>query len=158
MRIGQRYPVMGIVNAIRGLHTEAVIQDVAIPIKNAPAFLEFFQNEIRITPVWACPVQPYNSEHNFDLFPLREPGLHINFGFWDTVYSKEKKPAGYFNRLVEEKVDELKGIKSLYSNVFYDEETFRQNYSQDVYDQLKKKYDSTNRFPSLYERVVKSKR
>ena len=39
-------------------HREAVIQDVDIPLENAPAFLSFFQREIGIHPILDLPGTP----------------------------------------------------------------------------------------------------
>lgn len=137
-----------------GRYPESVIQDVDIPIANAPDFLEFFQREIDITPVWICPVQAYNPQVRFDLFSMDPTTVYVNFGFWDVINNREKRPAGYYNRLVEDKVAELGGIKSLYSDVYYSQEAFWENYNKSVYDRLKTKYDPQSRFKDLYQKTV----
>ena len=54
------------------------------------------------------------------LYPVRR-GWYVNFGFWDVKRTREAHPAGHFNRLIEDKVSELGGIKSLYSDSFFTE-------------------------------------
>ena len=50
---------------------------------------------------------------------------YVNFGFWDVVRrTAALRAAGTYNRLVERKVQELGGIKSLYSDSYFPEEEF----------------------------------
>ena len=62
--------------------------------------------------------------------------------------------AGHFNRLIERKVIELGGIKSLYSDSFFTPEEFQQHYGGAAYRALKLKYDPQGAFPQLYEKCV----
>ena len=128
--------------------TESVIQDVDIPIHNAPEFFDFLLSEIGITPVWMCPFKT----RTWDLSPLRE-GLHVNFGFWDVIPSTHEK--GYFNRKIEQKTRELGGAKGLYSSAWYDEAEFWSIYDQPRYTQLKRTYDPQGVFPDLYAKCVR---
>jgi hypothetical protein len=80
--------------------------------------------------------------------------IYVNFGFWDVVKRKQARPDGFFNRKVEDKVDELGGIKSLYSDTYYPEEKFWQIYNRDAYKKLKEKYDTGGRLKNLYEKCV----
>lgn len=149
MRASRRWP-LSLLQSIRP-RTESVIQDVDIPIANAAAFLEDFEAEIGIRPVWICPfVVP---EDRFSLFRLRTDTPYINFGFWDMVRSSE--PDGHYNARVEDLVAKHGGKKSLYSRSTYDETTFWQHYDQEVYEALKREYDPDGRFPGLYEKAVR---
>ncbi len=132
---------------------ESVIQDVQIPIENAPSFWDFLLAKIGITPVWACPFR--TSDQAFDLCGLKPNQLFINFGFWDMVPTNLE--SGHYNKLIEHKVAELGGTKGLYSTSYYDEETFGGMYDQARYDQLKKTYDPDGLFPALYAKCVKGK-
>lgn len=132
--------------------TESVIQDVAIPIENAQAFFEFFNREIGIKPFWNCPVQAYDDAVQFDLFQVSPNQLYVNFGFWDMVPSDKEE--GYYNRLVEQKVLELGGIKSLYSTAYYSPEVFWSIYDKPLYDRLKAKYDPKGLLSNLYDKCT----
>ena len=81
-------------------------------------------------------------------------GLFINFGFWDIVPNPQKYAAGYFNRKIEAKVRELGGVKSLYSDAYYDEDTFWQLYDGEQYFKLKQNYDPEGRLKNLYQKCV----
>jgi FAD/FMN-containing dehydrogenase len=154
MRWNSRWQATKRLNRLLGIHTESVIQDVDIPVAKAPEFLEFFQREIGITPIWICPVQAYDPAVRFPLFALQPGTLYVNFGFWDVVRSREARPAGYYNRKIEQKVAELGGIKSLYSESFYPAEEFWRYYDRTAYSELKTKYDPQDRFKDLYRKTV----
>lgn len=155
MRWNAKWNLSGLVEKLTGRHSESVIQDVDIPIENLEKYLQFFDREIGIKPVWICPVKGYNPSVSFSLFPMEANKLHVNVGFWDVVYTPDAKPAGYHNKKVEQKVSELGGIKSLYSSVFYEENTFWKIYNQPAYAKLKNTYDQARKFPTLYAAVVK---
>ena len=63
----------------------------------------------------------------FTLYPMRED-WYVNFGFWDVKRTREPHPAGHFNRMIEEKVIELGGIKSLYSDSYFPRDEFERLY------------------------------
>lgn len=154
MRWNARWGITRQANRVLGKHTESVIQDVDIPIENAAAFMEFFDRDIGIRPVWICPIGSYDQNAQYPLYPIDPGKLFVNFGFWDVVSSHDKKPAGYYNRLVEDKVEELGGIKSLYSDSYYERDRFWRLYNQSGYRALKEKYDPYGRLKDLYEKCV----
>jgi FAD/FMN-containing dehydrogenase len=140
-----------------GKHPESVIQDVDIPIARAPEFLDFFLGEIGILPVWICPFRSPDPRTRWPLFPADPGTLYVNFGFWDVVRPDEPYPPGHFNRLIERKVQELGGIKSLYSDSYFPEDEFWTIYDKNAYDALKAKYDPKGVFKGLYEKTVLKK-
>lgn len=154
MRWNARAGVTRVRDALRGGHHEAVIQDVDIPLENAGAFLEFLHAEIRILPIWICPIRPTHAASRFTFYPMEAGRIYVNFGFWDTVHRRERFEPGHFNRRVEDEVRRLGGIKSLYSESFYDRETFWTLYDRAAYSRLKARYDRGGRFPDLYAKVV----
>lgn len=134
---------------------EAVIQDVEIPLEQAPAFAQFFNRDIGITPVWLCPVTAFDPAVSYPLYPMAPRTLYVNFGFWDAVKTDHEE--GYFNKKVEAKVRELHGHKSLYSNSFYSRDDFWQLYNEPAYRRLKARYDPSGKLKDLYEKCVRSK-
>ena len=83
-----------------------------------------------------------------------ENDWYVNFGFWDVKRTREAHPAGHFNRLIEKKVAELGGIKSLYSDSYFAREEFDRQYGGAAYAALKRKYDPQGAFPVLYDKCV----
>jgi FAD/FMN-containing dehydrogenase len=139
-----------IAGAIEG-RREAVIQDIEVPIEHAPRFAVFFNEQIGITPVWICPVRASPSV-SYPLYPMEPGQLYVNFGFWDTV--KSDHTDGYFNRMIEVKVRELDGYKSLYSDSYYSSEEFDRLYNGSRYRLLKARYDPKGLLNELYEKCV----
>lgn len=134
--------------------TEMVIQDVEIPINGCEAFEKFYTKNIGIWPAWVCPVRQLNPKARFGLYQIEPRTLYVNFGFWSSVVAKASDPHHY-NKLLERKVEELGGKKSLYSDAFYDEKTFWKLYNRREYSILKKQYDPQGRLKDLYEKTVK---
>jgi FAD/FMN-containing dehydrogenase len=56
--------------------------------------------------------------------------------------------------MIEAKLADLGGIKSLYSDAFYSREEFRALYSGEVYDGLKARYDPEGRLADVYRKCV----
>ena len=154
MRWNSRWRLTRALDRLSGQHRESVIQDVDIPLARAPEFLEFFHREIGILPIWVCPVRARQSSHSFPLFPMKPDTLYVNFGFWDVVRRPAPFPNGHHNRLIERKVAELGGIKSLYSDSYFERDEFWGIYNRPAYDALKRKYDPSGRFRDLYEKCV----
>jgi FAD/FMN-containing dehydrogenase len=154
MRWNARVGLTRRIDRLLGKHPESVIQDVDIPIERAPQFLEFFLREIGILPVWICPFRAPDARARWTLFPTDPRTLYVNFGFWDVVRPDEPHPPGHFNRLVERKVAELGGIKSLYSDSYFTPDEFWATYDRAAYAALKAKYDPKRVFKDLYEKTV----
>lgn len=148
MRAAQRPPLKALEH-LRG-RRESVIQDVDIPLPNAASFLAQFHAAVGITPVWVCPFVV--TTDRCPLYRLRPGTTYVNFGFWDSVPSRE--PDGHYNAIVERLVAQHDGKKSLYSRSTFDEATFWTLYDRRAYDSLKREYDPTGRFPGLYEKTV----
>jgi FAD/FMN-containing dehydrogenase len=153
MRWNSRAGVTKKIERVLGLHSESVIQDVDIPLGRAAEFFEFYAREIALWPQWICPIGLTSHQRNFTLYP-RENGWYANFGFWDVKRTREAHPRGHFNRMIEQKVAALGGIKSLYSDSYFPEADFRAAYGGAAYDALKRKYDPGGAFPGLYAKCV----
>ena len=140
-----------VTRAIQG-RQEAVIQDVEIPIEDAPEFARFLHQKVGIKPVWICPVKAYDPSVSYSLYSIDPRKLYVNFGFWDVV--KTDREEGYFNRVIEAKVCELAGQKSLYSSSYYSKEEFGRLYNEGAYRRLKQQYDSMGLLKDLYDKCV----
>jgi FAD/FMN-containing dehydrogenase len=153
MRWNSRVGITRKLERALGLHSESVIQDVDIPIARAAEFLDFYAREIQLWPQWVCPIGTQPNSGGFVLYSVKNT-WYVNFGFWDVKRTREAHPPGHFNRLIEDKVNELGGIKSLYSDSFFAEADFHRRYGGAAYDALKKKYDPAGAFPRLYDKCV----
>jgi FAD/FMN-containing dehydrogenase len=154
MRVNNRWRVTHALDRLRGRRDEWVVQDVDIPFERAPEFLEFFHREIGILPVWICPIRAFDTSRHWTLYPMDRSQSFVNFGFWDVVHSGPAHPSTHFNRLIERKVHELGGTKSLYSDSYYTPEEFSEHYNGEAYRALKQRYDPSGVFKDLYAKCV----
>jgi FAD/FMN-containing dehydrogenase len=131
---------------------ERVIQDVEVPVEALGEFLDWFDAEIGMRPVWLCPLK---AKKNWPTYPLEVGLTYVNVGFWGTVHVGPDAPRAPRNRAIEAKVHELGGHKSLYSEAFYDRETFDALYDGDNLARVKALYDPQDRLLSLYDKAVR---
>ena len=130
---------------------ERVVQDVEVPIEHTEEFVSWFLDNVPIEPIWLCPLR-LRDDGGWPLYPLRAGHTYVNIGFWSSV---PVGPApGYTNRLIEAKVSELDGHKSLYSDAFYGREEFDELYGGETYKTVKKTYDPDSRLLDLYAKAV----
>ena len=141
---------------------ERVVQDVEVPIERTAEFVGWFLDNVPIEPIWLCPLRlrdtadsgdAANSADGWPLYPIRPQHSYVNVGFWSSVPIGPEQ--GYTNRMIETKVSELDGHKSLYSEAFYSPEEFDELYGGEVYPTVKKTYDPDSRFLDLYAKAVR---
>jgi len=136
---------------------ENVIQDVELPVERLAEFLDWFDVEVGMRPVWLCPlVSPGTTTGGqWPTYPLHPGTTYVNVGFWGTVHVGPDAAEAPRNRAIEAKVQELGGHKSLYSEAFYDRETFDRLYDGDHLAKVKRSYDPEDRLLSLYDKAVR---
>jgi FAD/FMN-containing dehydrogenase len=133
---------------------ERVIQDVEVPVERLPEFLEWFDAEVGMRPVWLCPLV---AKRRWPTYPLEPGATYVNVGFWGTVHVGPEAVDFPRNRAIEAKVHELGGHKSLYSEAFYDRETFDQLYDVAHLTEVKARYDPDDRLTTLYDKAVRQR-
>ncbi|TWP35743.1 FAD-binding oxidoreductase [Leekyejoonella antrihumi] len=159
IRFETRHGWMAAVDARRGKRPrERVIQDVELPLERTEEYLRWFLKEVPIEPIWLCPLAVRDQDHGtqpWPLYPLQVGRQYVNVGFWSTVEIVPGAQDGDVNRKIERVVHELDGHKSLYSDVYYEEETFWSLYGGRTYHTIKDRYDPDGRLPDLYTKAVK---
>ncbi len=157
-----KYNIADRLNARKGLPpNERVVQDIEVPIERTTEYVEWFLENIPIEPIWLCPLRlrepalpGSDPVRPWPLYPLEPRRTYVNVGFWSAVPVTPGKP-GHTNRLIERKVAELDGHKSLYSESFYEPDEFDELYGGESYRLLKKRYDPRGRLLDLYAKAVK---
>ncbi|MDY6810011.1 MAG: FAD-binding oxidoreductase [Actinomycetota bacterium] len=140
---------------------ERVVQDIEVPIENTTAYVEWFLANVPIEPIWLCPLRlrepalpNSDTTRPWPLYPLEPRRTYVNAGFWSAVPITPGDP-GHTNKVIERKVAELDGHKSLYSESFYAPDEFDELYGGENYRLLKKRYDPQGRLLDLYAKAVK---
>ncbi len=137
---------------------ERVVQDIEVPVEALPEFLDWFDAEIGMRPVWLCPLVARGVPGDgtpWSTYPLRPGHTYVNAGFWGTVHVGPEAADAPRNRAIEAKVHELGGHKSLYSEAFYDQATFDDLYGTDNLTAVKHRYDPDDRLTHLYDKAVR---
>ncbi|OHF03886.1 FAD binding domain-containing protein [Colletotrichum orchidophilum] len=141
-----------------------IIQDITLPENRAGAFLAWAHENIRIYPLWICPVRAITDDtrrsngHRF-----RATEILINVGLWgvkaidwpgikniDGPEAFEKFVRD--NREIEKATRDLGGVKMLYAHNYYTEEQFWSMYDKEAYDELRNKW-SAGGLPSLWDKL-----
>lgn len=137
---------------------ERVVQDVEIPLDRLPEFLDWFDREVGMRPVWLCPLRLRRGGAGDDRpwpgYPLTAGTTYVNVGFWGVVNVGPDAATSPRNRAIEAKVAELGGHKSLYSEAFYDREDFDRLYGGAHLARVKALHDPDDRLTSLFDKVV----
>jgi FAD/FMN-containing dehydrogenase len=155
-----RFQVKSRIDRARGdLPQERVVQDIEVPVERTADFLRWFAAEVKMTPVWLCPLklrEPAGpgSARNWPLYPLSADHAYVNAGFWGLVPIQPGRSDGDVNKMIERTVADLGGHKSLYSDAYYDQDVFIAMYGGQTYEQVKKRYDPDHRLTGLYEKAV----
>ncbi len=133
---------------------ERVVQDIEVPIERCEEFLGWFLDTVPIEPLWLCPLRLRDSgpSAGWPLYPIHPGRTYVNVGFWSSVPAGAAE--GETNRLIERKVSDLDGHKSLYSDAYYSPEEFDELYGGEIYTTVKKTYDPDSRLLDLYAKAV----
>ncbi len=130
---------------------ERVVQDIEVPIGRTAEFVDWFLENVPIEPIWLCPLR-LRDDAEWPLYPIAGHHTYVNIGFWSSVPAGSGE--GAMNRLIEEKVSELDGHKSLYSDAYYSPDEFSELYGGETYNTVKKTYDPDSRLLDLYSKAV----
>jgi len=160
VRLEHRFQVMSRIERARGRPArERVVQDVEVPVEATADFLRWFDGSVGMSPVWLCPlrlrdVEGPGSARAWPSYPLKPGTTYVNVGFWGTVPMAAGAADGDVNRAIEQTVTDLGGHKSLYSDAYYDRDTFDRLYNGTGLAAVRRVHDPQQRLTGLYEKAV----
>jgi FAD/FMN-containing dehydrogenase len=142
-----------------GLAQQTIVQDLAFPFSTVQAFIDYVHSTFHFYPLWLCPLRPsphwrQNAQHL--CFAIgknvpREAAMLCNVGVWGMGPTNHDRFVA-LNRALEQRVRELRGVKTLYAHAYYTEEEFWAIYDWDAYSRLRAKYRAES-LPTVYEKV-----
>ncbi|SCA62644.1 Uncharacterized protein SCG7086_AC_00080 [Chlamydiales bacterium SCGC AG-110-P3] len=136
---------------------EKLIQDIGFSIEKCEAFYEWYKRKIGVLPIFICPINNPQPDECYPLWDLKYDDIACDFGFFGSKSTSFDPTDGHYNRMIEEKTDKIGGKKSLYSQSFFDRETFERLYhGGNRYSRLKATYDPQGIFPTHYEKCVQN--
>lgn len=129
-----------------------VVVDVFVPFDKVGDFLDFYNREFSYYPLWMVPYRmprpyPWLAESYMPRDPAK---LYLDLA----IYGYRPKDDRNYYRLVEEKLKEVKGIKTLISHNFYSREEFWAIWNRPNYDLVKRETDPDNIFRDLYDKTL----
>jgi FAD/FMN-containing dehydrogenase len=131
-----------------------VTLDVFVPVSKVPAFMEWWVRTCDFFPLWAV---PYRRVHDYEWLADGFYERMTDDMFLDIAVYGMKQPEGQnYHRLIEEKLRELGGIKTLISHNYYGEDEFWQIFNKRNYDAVKRITDPKNLFRDLYTKTCKA--
>ena len=160
--LDQRLGITARLDRRRGITRERIVQDIEVPVERIAEFLRWLDAEVGMRPVWLCPLRLREqagpgSARRWPTYPLAPGTTYVNAGFWGTKPVLPGRRLGDLNRAIEAQVSALGGHKSLYSEAYYDRETFASLYGTENLDAVKRDVDPEGRLTGLYEKVVKGR-
>ncbi|MFN7131968.1 MAG: FAD-binding oxidoreductase [Myxococcales bacterium] len=134
-----------------------IILDVFIPFSKVPAFMEWYGREFKHFPLWCVPykrVRNYEwiSDRFFQTMTDEKDELFVDLA----IYGMKQTGDVNYHKLMEDKLLELGGIKTLISHNYYSEEDFWKTWNKPNYDAVKARVDPHNIFRDLYTKMCKA--
>jgi FAD/FMN-containing dehydrogenase len=131
-----------------------VILDIFLPYSKVPAFMDWYEREIGYFPLWCV---PYKRVHDYEwiadsFYAEMQDPLFLDLA----IYGLEQKDDRNIHRMIEEKLRELGGIKTLISHNYYSRDEFWSIWNKRNYDQVKAITDPRNVFRDLYTKTCRA--
>jgi FAD/FMN-containing dehydrogenase len=131
-----------------------VTLDVFVPVSRVEEFLAWYRAELGYYPLWAV---PYKRVHDY-------PWLNATFYkdledtmFLDLAIYGMRQPDGKnVHKMIEDKLRELGGMKTLISHNYYTPDEFWQTWNRDNYQTVKSQTDPDNLFRDLYTKTCRA--
>jgi len=131
-----------------------VTVDTFLPFSRLKEFLQWYEKDCGHYPLWCV---PYRRVHDYEW-------LTDEFwkGFGDelmvdiAVYGMRQRGDTNYYRLLETKLQELNGVKTLISYNYYPEEEFWSIFHRKNFETVKAKTDPNNIFRNLYEKTCQA--
>ena len=134
---------------------ENIVQDLGVPYENSCNFYKWICSELKIYPLWICPVKPKKSNTYFWSYNKNKLYFDIGvFGNKKLFIENGDIKYNYYNKKIEEKLLEIDGNKCFYSGTFFTKNQFDLFINKEKYEIIKGKYDRNNRFGDLYSKVI----
>jgi FAD/FMN-containing dehydrogenase len=131
-----------------------IILDVFLPLSKVNEFMTWYEREIGYFPLWVVPYKRVRDYEWIDdsFYAQLDDELFIDLA----IYGMKQPGDKNVHRLIEEKLRELGGIKTLISHNYYSRDEFWQTWNKRNYDAVKAITDPNNVFRDLYTKTCRA--
>jgi hypothetical protein len=131
-----------------------VTVDTFLPFSRLEEFLDWYAEQFRHFPVW---VVPYRRVHDYEwLSDDFWRGLDDELMIDIAIYGMKQRGGTNYYRLMEEKLRELNGVKTLISYNYYREDEFWEIFNRENFAAVKAITDPDNVFRDLYQKTCQA--
>ncbi len=150
--------ILGIAQKLRWIFLDddrpLVTVDTFLPYSRLKEFLEWYAETFRHFPLW---VVPYKRVHDYEwLADSFWKGMDDELMIDIAIYGMKQRGETNYYRLMEEKLEELGGVKTLISYNYYREDEFWRIFNRENFEAVKAITDPDNIFRNLYEKTCKA--
>ncbi len=131
-----------------------VTLDIFVSISKIKTFLKWYEHEFQHFPLWVVPykrTRDYEWANKSFYEAAGSDELFVDLA----IYGMKQRGDKNYYRIMEEKLMEIGGIKTLISHNFYSEEEFWKNWNKPNYDQVKAITDPKGMFRDLYQKTCR---
>ena len=128
--------------------------DLFLPYSKVTDFMEWYQEHINFFPLWCVPYKMVKYYEWVAPNALTKDELFLDLA----IYGMKTDKKEHFHKIVEDKLKDIGGLKTLISHNYYSEEDFWKIWNKDNYDKVKQKTDPDNIFRNLYTKTCKATR
>ena len=149
--------VLSLANRFSFLFDDArptVTLDVFIPVSKVPAFLAWYERELGHFPLWCVPYKRVRDYEWLDdsFYAGMEDRLFLDLA----IYGMTQPEGKNVHRMIEEKLRELGGVKTLIAHNYYSRDEFWSIWNKRNYDRVKALTDPHNLFRDLYAKTCRA--
>lgn len=128
-----------------------VIQDFYLPQIHADEFTDYALNRYKIVPIWICPIKSATTPQIFSPHYSPKDELLFDIGIYGYPYRSEGPTAV---RDLEAMTYNLGGRKMFYCYSYLEKEKFWQIYSEEVYNNLRARYQLESISKDITEKIL----
>lgn len=137
-----------------------VTQDILVPIDQLKDAVIEADSNFGIYPLWICPVRIFNKGEFEGI--IRNPKsndtyeMYVDIGIYGLPGQKDVNEwnAVTVGRSFEHFTQKKNGFHMLYADIFMTKKEFETMFSHQHYRDMRMKYEATNAFPEVYNKVV----
>lgn len=133
-----------------------VTLDVFVPFSKANGFMEWYKKEVNFFPLWCVPYKIVRKYEwiSSEFFSKTKDELFLDLA----IYGLKKRDDKNYYKIIENKLMDIGGLKTLISGNYYSESDFWKIWNKGNYDKVKVITDPKNIFRNLYTKTCRTSR